>query len=476
MKLTIITQNSQGLNGDLAIDLLKNYYKNHLKDLEVLCIQEHKLRGRKLETLKGKFWPGAKCLAVEADVAYNNAANESGAGSGGVCMWIAPKLQHMISEVGQSRSGRAQWTRLSGVPGGDIAILNVYAPNQAQARCELWAELIDTLPKDCRWVFIGDWNFVEKSRDKSRNNNQTMSHEEKRLFEVLTRTCDVHDPFPQSNRIKYSWDNRRVGSSRTMARLDRIYSPKDLAQSVAVDEYSILGDCTLLDHLLVRRNLELTAAAKRQSPYVMNTSFLKEQEVKDGVRREWTTHSNLSFFGKLRRCVKFYKQYCIRRATEARREETQLRARMEEAVTNIQVDPANNQWQAQLAECADALQNFENRKLEGQLLRSRIKWKAVGDKCSKEFFQATREKSTASHIVELTDKFGQEHTSQAALQQICQEYYKTLYTARQDTLAIEGAKHQALCCVEDSLSGAMKDILHAPISLGELKNALDEIA
>jgi exonuclease III len=86
MKGTVITHNVQGLNGDLAIDLLRNYYRNHLGDLEVLCIQEHKLRGNKLLLLKDRVWPGAKCFEVEAEVAYNNEENDSGAGRGGVCM------------------------------------------------------------------------------------------------------------------------------------------------------------------------------------------------------------------------------------------------------------------------------------------------------------------------------------------------------------------------------------------------------
>jgi hypothetical protein len=92
-----------------------------------------------------------------------------------------------------------------------------------------------------------------------------------------------------------------------------------------------------------------------------------------------------------------------------------LRQQLEAAVKELQADPLNIYWQGQLASSIDELQKFERRKAEGQRLRSRIKWKQVGDQCSKEFFQANKERSTASHITELTDKHGQVHTSQVAL-------------------------------------------------------------
>ena len=89
-------------------------------------------------------------------MAYNNVSNEDGAGSGGICMWIAPKLTHLICDVGHTRSGNAQWIRLHGVPSMDLAILNIYAPHSFHERCLLWEELLTVLPRDCRWIFSGD--------------------------------------------------------------------------------------------------------------------------------------------------------------------------------------------------------------------------------------------------------------------------------------------------------------------------------
>jgi hypothetical protein len=181
------------------------------------------------------------------------------------------------------------------------------------------------------------------------------------------------------------------------------------------------------------------------------------------------------FFGKLRRYVQVYKDLCINKAAEYRKEEEQLRRRLQESVTNLQANPENDHWQEMAASCTDGLQKFEKRKVEGQLLRSRIKWKQVGDQCSKEFFQATREKSSTSHITELTNNHGVAHTSQVALQYISQKYYGDWYRARQGSPTTPGAKFQSLRPIQDKLIPEMKNKLKAPMQLGELQTALGEM-
>jgi exonuclease III len=51
MKLQLMSLNVQGLNGKEAPSLLRNYLQDKLSSLDVLCFQEHKLRGQKLTDL-----------------------------------------------------------------------------------------------------------------------------------------------------------------------------------------------------------------------------------------------------------------------------------------------------------------------------------------------------------------------------------------------------------------------------------------
>ena len=314
MKVTIIHQNVQGLNDKAKLEVIKNYYRRHLGGAEIICFQEHKLRGARLQATSGLMWQGASFFSQEAKVAYNNESNDDGAGSGGLGMWIAPKLTHLICDSGHTRGGNAQWVRLHGVLGTDLTILNVYAPHASHERCLLWEELINSLPRDCRWVFSGDWNFVERAIDKSNLKESIMSEMEKRVFGEMKDTFQVEDPFPASNRIRFSWDSKRKDGSRVMARLDRSYTYKLNNATTTGANYRILGDCAHSDHLPVWRRLWLEPEKKRRSTFVMNASLLVEAKVQESLKRIWENNSSLAFFGKVRRCVKFYKSFCVKRA------------------------------------------------------------------------------------------------------------------------------------------------------------------
>jgi len=87
------------------------------------------------------------------------------------------------------------WVRFSGIPGGDISILNVYASTSARERCAVWKELIVTLPRDCWCILSRDWNFVERQEDKSSLNGKIISMGESCIFSLLKDGLEVSDQF-----------------------------------------------------------------------------------------------------------------------------------------------------------------------------------------------------------------------------------------------------------------------------------------
>jgi exonuclease III len=467
MKVTIMSQNVQGLNDSNKIDIVKNFFRPYLPSIDFLCLQEHKLRGSNLLALKNSIWNRARFYSQDAAI-----GNQIQAGCGGICTWVSPRLTHLVSATRHSRYGRALWVRLSNTPGGDVAILNVYASNSVRERCYLWQELIDTLPLDCRWILAGDWNFVATPRDKTNECGRLISGEEARIFAQLTDTLLVNDPFPLTNRVKFSWDNKRRTGLRVLARLDRIYSYNQIGNAQPVEEYFILGNSNHSDHQPVWCKLTLQPEPKRKSSYKMNSFFLKDPAVKVRFTQIWAAHTNLGFFGKMWNCLKFYRQFCIQKAQERRFREEELRADLAMAVENLQEDPTNLEAQSNLSETSDRLKDFENYKAEGIRIRSRVKWNQVGDACTKEFFQANRDRSGASHVTALEDSQGQVRNDQAGLEQICFEYYGKLYTKGVDSAAKAGAEAQAFACIKDSLTPGMKESLKSPLSISELSQAV----
>ena len=107
------------------------------------------------------MWREATVYCLDATPGYNHNPLDQGAGKRGVMILLAPRWSHVISHQGSILVNRAHYFALLGLLGGTIDFINVYAPNDPSARCELWTALaIELLPADC-WLLLEDFNMVE---------------------------------------------------------------------------------------------------------------------------------------------------------------------------------------------------------------------------------------------------------------------------------------------------------------------------
>jgi len=58
------------------------------------------------------------------------------------------------------------YNKLKGLCGGDMGVANVYLFNISNERCILWVKMIQKLPRDCRWILVGDYNMIKSSTYK----------------------------------------------------------------------------------------------------------------------------------------------------------------------------------------------------------------------------------------------------------------------------------------------------------------------
>jgi hypothetical protein len=146
--------------------------------LDIWCIQEHKLCDSALDSLGSKLWRTAKTLCCEATL-----GNQGSASRGGLAMLVSPKIQYLISRYEEIGMNQAQRLTLSGLPGRELNIVNLYAPNIAAERITLWQALVSSLLLQGRWVFCGDWNMVELVEDKSSPEGRILARAERLEFE-----------------------------------------------------------------------------------------------------------------------------------------------------------------------------------------------------------------------------------------------------------------------------------------------------
>jgi hypothetical protein len=307
---------------------------------------------------------------------------------------------------------------------------------------------------------VGDFNFVERRIDKSSMCGKLIPDRERVVFSQLVAQLGVADDYPSTSPIKYSWDNKRHDGVRVLIRLDRIYTFQAVSPGVTpVAEYYIKGDSVHSDHLAVWCKILLAPEPRKPSAYIMSSFYLKNAEVKAQFERIWSSNPGLNFFGKLRRCIKFYKEFYIRKAKERRLIESDLWQKLSLALVALQVDPSNPNIQAEVSDISDLLQAFERRAADGQRIRSRVKWMKLGDMGSKEFYRAHKKHSGASRITELEDSIGELHSEQAELEETCRSYYAALYSAATPSAAERGAGAQARACFGERLTEGMKACL-----------------
>lgn len=69
----------------------------------------------------------------------------------------------------------------------------------------------------------GDFNMVERPRDKSSNCGCLVMEEKKILWEQFKSSFLLKDKFSCANPIPFSWDNRRSDEAKVLGRLDPFY-------------------------------------------------------------------------------------------------------------------------------------------------------------------------------------------------------------------------------------------------------------
>lgn len=188
MKLNLLSFNVRGLNLDSAVDTMKTYIQNCRPALDIVTLQEHKVRGAPLHSLGDRLWRQATAFPTEATAGYGHDPLDPGAGCGGVITLIHPRWARHIGTSGTVLGNRLHWFILTGLPGGDIGFANIYAPNDSFGQCLLWEAMTHELPNTCRWVLLGDFNMVESRTDKTRQNSSMIPHRERILFDAMKST------------------------------------------------------------------------------------------------------------------------------------------------------------------------------------------------------------------------------------------------------------------------------------------------
>lgn len=226
-------------------------------------------------------------------------------GRGGGASIVSPRWAKLVFQFGSLFGGMVLYLIMDMIPGGKLGFLNIYAPNDPQARKILWETLAHELPTTYRWVMLGNFNRVERRCGKS-NGSRPVSAQERLLFNELKDILQVEEYPLTSPSLTYSWDNSSSDSARNMARLDRCYLfPKSFSYRCQLLEYRIKGDHTRSDQCPISVILGLAKTPDRPSRWAMSILYFEDADKE--IRQAWASAPcQASFFTKLKRVTRTY--------------------------------------------------------------------------------------------------------------------------------------------------------------------------
>lgn len=112
MKWNIITHNIRGLTDPECIAKEKNFLNSLNPKVDIVMIQEHKLRGKAIENIGTKIMLGYASWVLEASPGERSWLNPNAAGKGGVGILLAKKYARLVTAHGSLYDNIIIWIRL----------------------------------------------------------------------------------------------------------------------------------------------------------------------------------------------------------------------------------------------------------------------------------------------------------------------------------------------------------------------------
>ena len=222
--------------------------------MDVVLIQEHKLRGSALDHIGTRLMPDYASWVLEAALEKEVGLTPTRPVVG---ILLNPKYAKLVTEHGGLHDNPVVWIKMEEVEGGNIGVACVYALNIPTDRRHLWYLMMESLLNDCDWIVGGNFNITERPYDKSNDCGHALSDLERGTWNGLLDTFQIQDFFHHEGGPRYSWSNGQSGIPRRLARLDRFYIPKQNRLDIHHKTYYIHGYTVGFDHSPIQMELTL---------------------------------------------------------------------------------------------------------------------------------------------------------------------------------------------------------------------------
>ncbi|KAL3679780.1 hypothetical protein R1sor_022736 [Riccia sorocarpa] len=420
MKLRIGSYNVRGLCARTARTKLRGFISSFNPQLDILAVQEHKLRSTNINFFTTSIWPQAKVFLLPASDGVHAQRNPSvSGGKGGVILAVSPSIASLIVNSGLLPANGGLWLHLDTADGRKLGIAAIYAPNSAAERTTLWDALETALDTSRSWIVAGDFNMITNSLDQVGGTAKVVTGEENSSWTRFINAYDLIDTF-----------TRRDGQLNYT--IDRIYADATLLANRLSSE--IIPGSELSDHLPIVTTFKLQhQQGHHKSDYRVSIAVLQDPTLKTNLTRLWGQWQNkhecmgssplITLKACLKRSVKYCQIWGKKTAIKRKEKQNRLTLKVHGLLLQLQSDPSNISSQLKLEEVQHDLSSWETEKARWiQHLLDR-NWEEEGERSTKLFFNSIKSRKKQTTVHALQDDAGVLHTENDKILQLASEYF-----------------------------------------------------
>eukprot|EP00253_Pinus_taeda_P024961 PITA_24961 len=423
---------------------------------EIFLIQETKMEDTLLLQTSKSFWRKGLGRAVSA----------RGASGGIASFWDSSKYDLTQEESCQ------HWifTQLLHKDSGQqVSIFNLYALVLPSEKKICWDSLQSFLllhnPENI--IIIGDLNVTLAAEEKK--GGSPIRDPSREWVEDIIIGWDLEDIKPSAG--KYTWSNKRLGPSHIASRLDRFLVQSSFLTSGLMASSKILPNCTS-DHKPISLELSMDGFLG-PIPFRFSPLWIQQEGFNEVVAEVWNRKIQGSPFfvweEKLRALKRRLKEWAkaLKTPIAKRKESIENLAALQSLMENSVITQSLLQKEVELQK---ALHKASRDEEEYWRQKSRNLWLQAGDKNTSFFHKHAEARKQFKNVSEIriqdTVVNDFEGIKRAAF-----SFFKDLYSAPDDQPIDPQAYSYNLIpsCVHDPIN----NMLTAPISMDELKKALD---
>ncbi len=423
----------------------------------VTCLQETFWDDQFIECYK-HLWKGR--------ILYNNHPDSH---RRGVAILLCNSFPYDVYDVKNDDQGRIQSMSFD-VDETTYNVINVYLPNDVKDRALLYPKLKTYFKQDCENILAGDLNEILNPRldcavhmkNYSKLGSDTLQH-----FITSQNLVDIWRYRNPSKRVFTR--TQIVEDELKQSRLDYFLISRSLICQVAncfvhYSKYS--------DHNPVCLRLDLSGVERGKGIWIFNNSLLKDPEycirliglVETSKSCPLFESEPILWWDNLKfKIKKMSVAFSSKKARIAKKEYFFLQNSLEreycKAASNPQYDVAT------IKVLETRLEEYEDVKCKGAILRSKAQWALESDRNTSFFLKLERSKQAQNCIRELQTPKGKTRCTEDILQHVF-DFYSKLYSSED----VDKVKQtELLNLINKTIPGELKDECEEPLTLDELK-------